>query len=261
MPLTPGEADRLLLHLQASLARQRRERGLKLNVPEARALIADAVCESARDGLSWVHARDHARSLLTAADVLPGVIEALTEVRVEGRFDDGTRLVVVTDPFRARSTQDLPATAAEGPTVGTDISTDMSTDMSIEISNESSTDIGLSSHIHLAEVNPRLRLDRSAAFGMRAAVPAGSTIWIPAGGRQSVPMIPIAGARIAVGTTGLVDGSLDDPQVRDRALEGLRACGYLDLIEGEPFGNLAAADRAIEHLMALRTARRDQHGR
>ena len=99
MPLTPGENDRLLLHLQASLAHRRRDRGLRLNVPEARALIADAVCEWARDGLTWAQARDLAGSLLMPEDVLPGVPEALSEVRVEGRFEDGTRLVVVKDPF------------------------------------------------------------------------------------------------------------------------------------------------------------------
>ena len=86
MPLTPGENDRLLLHLQASLAQRRRDRGLRLNVPEARALIADAVCEWARDGLTWAQARDLAGSLLTPEDVLPGVPGALSEVRVEGRF-------------------------------------------------------------------------------------------------------------------------------------------------------------------------------
>lgn len=240
MALTPGEADRLLIHLQASLARQRRERGLRLNVPEARALIADAVCEWARDGLTWAQAREQAGHLLTSAEVLPGVVEVLDEVRVEARFDDGTRLVVVTDPFGARATDPQPSGHEVHPHGW------------LEVTNESPTDIGLSSHVHLAEVNPRLRLDRSVAFGMRAAIGAGSTLWINSGRTHRVPITRIAGSRVAFGTSGLVNGSLDDPHVRDAALQRLRACGYLDVVDGRPLGTAAEADEAIARVMELR---------
>jgi len=240
MPLTPGESDRLLLHLQASLARARRDRGLQLNVPEARALIADAVCEFARDGMSWTQARDGARALLSADEVLPGVVQALAEVRVEARFEDGTRLVIVPNPFGAESFGD---DSIVDPPTGVDL---------LMIANESATDIGISSHIHLAEVNPRLRLDRAAAFGMRAAIPTGTTSWIPAGESRPVPIQPIGGARIWLGTTGLVDGPLDDPDVRARALDRLRSCGYLDLVNGEPVGSMAAAESAIARVMEQR---------
>lgn len=249
MPLTPGESDRLLLHLQASLARARRDRGLALNVPEARALIADAVCEWARDGLDWTQARDRARGLLDSTQVLPGVAEALGEVRVEARFEDGTRLVIVSDPVgpaseHGRSTQDVP------PNTG-----------SLVIRNESATDIGISSHIHLAEVNPRLRLDRAAAFGMRAAIATGTTAWIPSGADRDLPIRPIAGSRIAIGTTGLIDGPLDDPQVRDRALHALRSCGYLDLVQGQPIGTIDGAEVAIARVMDLRRPEIEHHAR
>ena len=86
MSLTPGEADRLLLFTQAQLARARRDRGLRLNVPEATAIIADAVCEWARDGLTLTEARDRARTILGADDVLPDVPEVLAEVRVQSRL-------------------------------------------------------------------------------------------------------------------------------------------------------------------------------
>jgi urease subunit gamma/beta len=236
MPLTPGESDRLLLHLQALLAQSRRDRGLRLNVPEATALIADAVCEWARDGRSLPDTLDRARSLLSLADVLDGVPAALTEVRVEARFDDGTRLVVVKDPFgplgdAAGSSR---AAAAEA---------------WVTIANEATTDIGLTSHIHLAEVNPRLRLDRSAAFGMRLAVPAGETVWIRVGETAELPMTRIRGARVVVGNTGLVDGELDDPVRRDRALATLRACGYLDIVEGLAVGDPEGAESAVAAVM------------
>ncbi len=244
MPLTPGESDRLLLHLEASLAQRRRDRGLRLNVPEARALIADAVCEWARDGLSLVETRDRAANLLSATDVLPGVAEALGEIRVEARFDDGTRLVVVKDPCGPAAASDAQVQDAWVPVARA----------TIEFSNEAPTAIGLTSHIHLAEVNPRLRLDRSAAFGMRLAIPTGETVWINAGESIQLPMTPIAGERVVIGNSGVIDGSLDDPAVRSRALETLRNCGYLDVVDGVHVGDLASADTAIASLMAARRA-------
>ncbi len=241
MALTPGEHDRLLLHLQALLARERRDRGLALNVPEATALIADAVCEWARDGLELTVARDRACGLLGPDDVLPGVTEALTEVRVEARFSDGTRLVVVHDPFgiRARDGSSLPPPPAEAV---------------IEITNEADTPIGLTSHVHLAEVNPRLRLDRSAAYGMRLAIPTGDTVWVRPGEVLALPVRAIAGARVQVGTSGVVEGSLDDPEVRTRALRTLRSCGYLDVEGGVPVGDVRSAEEAIARLMRERAA-------
>ena len=239
MALTPGEADRLLLFTQAQLARARRERGLRLNVPEATALIADAVCEWARDGLSLTEARDRARSLLTVDDVMPDVPAILTDVRVEARFDDGTRLVVVHDPFGA-----LPeATAAHHAVTGRPLS----------IRNEAPTPIGITSHIHLAEVNPRLRLDRDAAFGMRLDAPAGTTLWISPGETIEAYAIPIGGERVVEGNAGVVDGPLDDPRVRERAVSTLRACGYLDIVDGADVNTPAEANEAVARLMQGRS--------
>ena len=218
MALTPGEADRLLLYTQGLLARERRDRGLLLNVPESTALIANAVCEAARDGEDLTSAREAGRSVLGAADVLPGVVEVVTDVSVEARFDDGTRLVVVRDPFRAAGDASSPqAQATAVPSTG-----------AIRVENCALTSIGLTSHIHLAEVNPRLRLDRGSAYGHRLAIPSGDTVWISPGEAVDLPIRPIGGSRVVIGNTGVVDGSLDDPVVRSRALETLRACGYLD---------------------------------
>lgn len=239
MALTPGESDRLLLFVQGQLARERRARGLRLNVPEATAYIADAICEWARDGMDLPSVRERARGLLTADDVLPGVPALMSDVRVEARFDDGTRLVVVSDPL---------GTGLEV-TPGDPVPT---SDLEIEIRNEASTSIALSSHIHLAEVNPRLRLDRAAAFGRRLAIAAGATVWIRAGESVSVQTTPIGGARILVGNTGLVDGPLDDPDVRRVALESLRSCGYLDVVDGAEVNTRAQAELAVAELMERR---------
>jgi urease subunit gamma/beta len=239
--LTPGESDRLLLFLQGQLARARRERGLRLNVPEATAYIADAVCEMARDGLDLPTVRERARHLLTVDDVLPEVPDMVSEVRVEARFDDGTRLVVVTDPWGCGVARE-PDSAA--PTA----------DRSLTIRNEGSTAIALSSHIHLAEVNPRLRLDRAAAFGQRLAVPAGTTIWIGSGDTVTVSTTPLRGTRTLIGNTGVIQGSLDDPGVRDEALAALRRCGYLDVVDGEPVNDTGNAETAVPRLMDERRA-------
>ena len=87
MKLTENERDRLLIYLTAELARARRARGLLLNVVEATALVADAVCEAARDGKRLGEAVDIARSVINEREVLPGVIRAVPEVRVEAVFD------------------------------------------------------------------------------------------------------------------------------------------------------------------------------
>lgn len=238
MSLTPGESDRLLLFTQAQLARARRERGLLLNVPEATALIADAVCEWARDGLTLEEARDRARAMLRPADVLPEVPSILTDVRVEARFDDGTRLVVVHDPFGA-----LPHPVR---------TEHRATGIALAIRNEAATPIGVTSHIHLAEVNPRLRLDRAAAFGMHLDAPAGTTLWIAPGESVEASVVPIGGDRIVEGNTGVVNGSLDDPQVRESALAALRACGYLDVVDGRDVNAPIDAESAVSRLMTSR---------
>lgn len=235
--MTPGESDRLLLHLQASLAQRRRERGLRLNVPEARALLADAICEWARDGLSMLDVRDRAHTFLGIDDVLPGVPEAFGDVRVEARFEDGTRLVVVA-PFASADSPE-----SSGAPAPVDVLT---------IINEATTAIALTSHIHIAEANPRLRMDRARAFGMRPALPTGQTQWIAAGDSVDLGVVPIGGARVSVGTSGAVEGALDDPNVRERALTVLRECGYLDMVDGHPVGDVEAADRAVAALMDRR---------
>lgn len=241
MPLTPGESDRLLLFTQAELARARRSRGLLLNVPESVALIADAVCEWARDGLSLDETRVRARGVLSANEVLPAVLDVVHEVRVEARFDDGMRLVVVTDPFGAES-GDSVSDAEPGPPASE----------ALQVTNCAQTPIGISSHIHLAEVNPRLRLDRAAAFGMRPALSTGDVVWIDGGATVFLPITRIGGQRVVVGNTGVVNGSLDDPAVRDRALEALRSCGYLDIVNGQPFNMVENAEHAVGNIVRQR---------
>ncbi|MCA1692765.1 MAG: urease subunit gamma [Actinobacteria bacterium] len=99
MHLTPHEQDRLLVHVAASLARERRGRGLRLNHPEAVALLTSFLLEGARDGRSVADLMEAGRQVLTADDVMDGVPEMIAEVQVEATFPDGTKLVTVHRPI------------------------------------------------------------------------------------------------------------------------------------------------------------------
>ncbi len=99
MELTPREKDKLLLFTAALLAERRRERGLKLNYPEAVAYISAAIMEGAREGWSVAELMDHGRTLLCRDDVMEGVAEMVEEVQVEATFPDGTKLVTVHNPI------------------------------------------------------------------------------------------------------------------------------------------------------------------
>jgi urease subunit gamma len=100
MHLTPTERDKLLIHVAAELARARRARGLKLNHPEAVALITSHLLELARDGKSVAEIMSAGRCVLTRADVMPGVPEMIPEVQVEATFPDGTKLITVHQPIQ-----------------------------------------------------------------------------------------------------------------------------------------------------------------
>lgn len=99
MNLTPREQDKLLLFTAALVAERRKNRGLKLNYPEAVALISAAILEGARDGKTVAELMDYGRTILSRADVMEGVPEMVTEVQVEATFPDGTKLVTVHNPI------------------------------------------------------------------------------------------------------------------------------------------------------------------
>jgi urease subunit gamma/beta len=218
--LTPREAERLLLFQAAELARRRRARGLLLNQAEAVALIADEVCEAARDGLGYDAAAALGYTVVSSGDVLDGVAALVPRVEVEALFADGMRLVVLHDPIdRAEAPPAVPPEpslewlpGARGP---------------FAAHNTAEVPIGLSSHVHLFELNRRLRLDRAAVYGLRPALEAGEKLVIEPGATVDLYGTPIAGLRIVRGHGGLVDGELDAPGALERALELARERGYL----------------------------------
>ena len=226
MRLTPGERDRLLIFTAAELARRRLARGLRLNVPEATALIADTVCEAARDGRRLHEAITAGRAVLSPDDVLPGVPEVMGEVKVEAVFDDGTRLVVVTDPIGVDAEATDPDSAPGAILLGPEPLADWPGSVTVVVTNTSRVPISVTSHFHFFESNPRLRFDRAAAYGMRLATPAGSSIRFGPGEQRQVDLTPMGGDRVAIGFAGLVDGPLDAPGAKEEALRRAVACGY-----------------------------------
>ncbi len=99
MELTPREKDKLLLFTAALVAERRKARGVKLNYPEAMALISAEIVEGAREGKTVAELMDYGRTLLTRDDVMEGIPEMIHDVQVEATFPDGTKLVTVHDPI------------------------------------------------------------------------------------------------------------------------------------------------------------------
>lgn len=100
MHLTQREQEKLLIFLAAQLARKRQARGLKLNYPEAVAILSFEILEAARDGKSVAEIMSYGATILTKADVMDGIAEMIHEVQVEATFPDGTKLVTVHDPIQ-----------------------------------------------------------------------------------------------------------------------------------------------------------------
>ncbi|MBD2034271.1 urease subunit gamma [Phormidium sp. FACHB-592] len=101
MYLTPREMERLTIFTAAEIARRRKEKGLKLNVPEAIAYITDAMIEGAREDKSVAQLMSEGATLLTSDDVLPGVTELIPLIQVEAHFADGTKLISIHNPIRS----------------------------------------------------------------------------------------------------------------------------------------------------------------
>ena len=266
MDLTPTETDRLLLYLAASLARSRRARGLRMNVPETIALVADAVAEAARDGFTVIEALAVGRSVLGPDDVLAGVADIVTQVQVEAVFSDGSRLVTIPDPVGGGHLGELApgavvpgnASTPVGPAAdGDDV---MRVDvMRVDVANEALVPISVTSHFHFFESNPRLRFDRRASFGRRLDVPAGAVVRFDPGTTTSVDLVPFGGRRVIVGFAGLVDGPLDEPGALEVALERARACGFADTGAPDRYG-AESADRAVGRVITSLHERRADDG-
>jgi urease subunit gamma/beta len=222
MHLSPKETDRLTLFLAAELARKRRARGLRLNYPEARALIADEIVEGARDGRSVAELMDYGATILTADDVLPGVERLIGVLQVEAFFEDGQKLVTVHDPIRAGNepTEDL----VPGEIVAADGDIELSAGRetaAVRVANTGDRPVQVGSHYHFFEVNPALRFPRAQAFGMHLDIPAGTAVRFEPGEEREVELVAFGGSRELHGLNRLTDG-----EDLESALSRAREHGY-----------------------------------
>ena len=249
MHLTPRELDKLLLHQAGFLAQKRLARGVRLNYPEAVALIATQLLEFIRDGRSVAELMDLGRQLLGVEDVAEGVAEMIDEVQVEGTFPDGTKLVTVHHPIvAARGSLELAlygsflapaASARSGPRAGqapepldvpagqiaaapgSVVLNEGRAGIRMPVTNRGDRPIQVGSHYHFVETNRALSFDRSGAYGMRLDIPAGTAVRFEPGETKTVDLVAIAGARVIRGGNALADGPVsEDGRARAAAAAG-----------------------------------------
>ncbi len=226
MHLTPREQEKLLIYLAAQLARARQARGLKLNYPEAMAVITAELLEGARDGRSVAELMSLGRQILTPDDVMDGVPEMIEEIQVEATFPDGTKLVTVHQPIGGGSGALEDAPGAVWPAEEPVVLNDGRPVRQIEVANLGDRPIQVGSHFHFFEANRALHFDRKAAYGYRLDIPAGSAVRFEPGEMRPVQLVPLGGDRIAGGLNGLASGRLDAPGAAERAIAAAQARGF-----------------------------------
>jgi urease subunit gamma/beta len=206
MELSPREKDKLLIFTAALVAERRKARGLKLNYPEAVALISAAILEGARDGRTVAELMTMGTQVLGANDVMEGIAELIHDVQVEATFPDGTKLVTVHNPIPV--TKPLGIGAVESLPGTIDLNVGGAT-RRIEVANAGDRPIQVGSHYHFFEVNPGLTFDRAQARGFRLDIPAGTAVRFEPGQTRTVDLVAYDGERVVQGFRGDVMGPLD----------------------------------------------------
>ena len=228
MLLMPTELERLTIFTAAELSRRRRAKGLKLNYPEAVAIITDEILEGAREGRSVADLIGHGSTILTTDDVLPGIAAMMHIIQVEGVFPDGTKLVTVHEPIRP-----APGSVADTEHPGAVTAIEGSLEINagrrsvtLTAVNTGDRPIQIGSHFHFFEVNKAIEFDRAAALGMRLDIPAGTAVRFEPGARKEVNLVEFGGRSELTGLNTLTSGISSDPAVRAAALAQARARGF-----------------------------------
>jgi urease subunit gamma/beta len=227
MLLVPTELERLTIFTAAELARKRRARGVKLNYPEAVALITDELLEGARDGRTVAELMGAGSAILTSDDVLPGVPAMLTMLQVEGVFPDGTKLITVHDPIRPAEGS-APSTVIPGEIIPMAGEIELSAgrkQASIEVTNTGDRPVQIGSHYHFFETNKALDFDRAASFGMRLDIPAGTAVRFEPGQTRLVALVAFGGSATVTGLNSLTEGATD-AAARPAAMARAAAAGF-----------------------------------
>jgi urease subunit gamma/beta len=252
MHLTPRELDKLVLHGAGFLAQKRLARGLRLNSPEAVALLATQILELIRDGRSVAELMDLGRRMLGIAQVLPGVCSLIAEVQVEGTFQDGTKLVTVHHPIAlAQGDLRLALHGSFLPVPDAALFTNDGEDvepgelvvrpgeielnakrenLSLQVTNRGDRPIQVGSHYPFAETNRALVFDRARAYGTRLDIPAGTAVRFEPGESRTVQLVAFAGDRVVHGGNALGSGPVGREN-QARFLEAVQARGFGNIPE------------------------------
>ena len=247
MHLSPRDIDKLLLHNAGALAQKRLARGLRLNYPEAVALIASVLLELIREDHSVSELMDLGRKILGRNQVLAGVPEMISETQVEGTFPDGTKLVTVHHPIASEHgdlalalhgsflpVPDLalfPPAPAEGvPGAGEIAAGSLEINAGrvtakLPVTNLGDRPIQVGSHYHFIETNPALSFDRALAYGKRLDIPAGTAVRFEPGEAKTVTLVEIAGRKVIRGGNSLANGKVSAAG-RKAALKRVKAKGF-----------------------------------
>lgn len=249
MHLSPRELDKLTLHQAGFLAQKRLARGLRLNHPEAVALIAAQLLEFIRDGRSVADLMKLGRRFLGRNQVMSGVPEMIYDVQVEGTFPDGSKLVTVHHPIASENgdlllalhgsflpAPDLALFGGEAGESGAipggceikdgeiELNAGRAT-IELPVTNLGDRPVQVGSHYHFTETNASLRFDRSKAYGMRLNIPAGTAVRFEPGETKTVKLVEIAGNKVIRGGNNLADGAVSDSG-RATAMERVKTNGF-----------------------------------
>jgi len=219
MFLTNREQEKLMIYTASKLALERKERGLKLNYPEAVAIISSFILEGARDGKSVAELMVSATKVLRADDVMDGVANMMSMVQTEATFDDGTKLVTVHNPIAIKESLIVPG---EYLIDDGEIELNSSLDsITLEIKNDGDRPVQVGSHYHFFEVNCALNFDRSLAYGKRLNIPSGTSVRFEPGSSKEISLVSYTGKRYISGFNGLVEGYLDDEDTKTKSMQNL----------------------------------------
>ena len=252
MHLTPHELDKLMLHQVGFLAQKRLARGVRLNYPEATALIATQILEFIRDGRSVAELMDLGRQFLGRDEVMDGVPEMLHEVQVEGTFPDGTKLVTVHNPIvaqrgnlelalygsflpvpsreqfeqRANTASPLDGPPGEVQTAPGEVELNAGRETAtLKVTNLGDRPIQVGSHYHFIETNRALSFDRAKAYGMRLDIPAGTAVRFEPGESKTAKLCAIAGKKVIRGGNALANGPVSAKN-KVKTLARVKAQGF-----------------------------------
>jgi urease subunit gamma/beta len=210
--LTPREHEKLLIVVAGDLARRRRERGLKLNHPEAVALITSELLEGARDGRTVADLMSWGATILTTDDVMDGVDSMISSIQVEATFPDGTKLVTVHHPIRSPESTNAPEQGAVPGEIIIDdepiILNEGRATRTITVKNTGDRPVQVGSHYHFAETNPALEFERAQTVGYRLDIPAGTSARFEPGDAKEVRLVEYGGRRAVYGFHSEFDTTL-----------------------------------------------------